>query len=109
MIADGITQNNVTVQIDPIAFADSLPDPADPNKLIADSLSILFRYPLLDSVKTSIKISILLSGQTQDYYWSNAWNSYKSNPTNPMAKATVLVRLQALYKYFMNLPEYHLA
>jgi uncharacterized protein (DUF1800 family) len=109
MIADGITRDGVTIKIDAIAFAAKLPDASDPNKLISDSLDILFRYPLSDSSKEFIKRSILLSGQTEDYYWTNAWNLYKSNPTDDMAKATVDTRLQALYKYLMNLPEYHLA
>ncbi len=109
MIADGITMDGVTIKIDPISFAMKLPDAADPNKLITDSLDLLFRYPVSDSSKEFIKRSILLSGQSQDYYWTNAWNLYKSNPTDDMAKATVLTRLQAFYKYLMNLPEYHLA
>jgi uncharacterized protein (DUF1800 family) len=109
MIADGITMDGVTIKIDPISFAMKLPDAADPNKLITDSLDILFRYPVSDSSKEFIKRSILLSGQSQDYYWTNAWNLYKSNPTDDMAKATVFTRLQAFYKYLMNLPEYHLA
>jgi uncharacterized protein (DUF1800 family) len=109
LIADGITMDGVTIKIDPISFAMKLPDAGDPNKLINDSLDILFRYPVSDSSKEFIKRSILLSGQSEDYYWTNAWNFYKSNPTDDMAKTTVLIRLQALYKYLMNLPEYHLA
>jgi uncharacterized protein (DUF1800 family) len=109
MIADGITMDGITIKIDPIAFALKLPDAADPNKLINDSLDILFRYPVSDSSKEFIKRSILLSGQSQDYYWTNAWNLYKSNPADDMAKTTVYTRLQGLYKYLMNLPEYYLA
>lgn len=109
MILQGITQNTATIIIDPIAFASALPNPGDPNALIDDSLSILFRYPLSDATKAFIKESILLSGQTTDYYWTNAWDAYTSNPNDAMAKSLVQTRLQAFYKYLMNLPEYHLS
>lgn len=108
MIADGVTNNNQTIVIDPIAFADQLTNPGDPNSLIDQSLVILLRYPLSASAKEFIKRSILLSGQLQDYYWTDAWNAYKANPSNPATKAIVLTRLRSLYKYIMNLPEYHL-
>jgi len=108
MIADGITNNNQTLVIDPIAFADQLANPGDPNLLIDQSLEILFRYPLSASGKEFIKRSILLSGQLQDYYWTVAWDAYKANPADMAARATVLTRLKSFYKYIMNLPEYHL-
>jgi len=108
MIADGITSNNQTIVIDPIAFADQLTNPEEPNLLIDQSLEILLRYPLSASAKEFIKRSVLLSGQSQDYYWTTAWNAYKANPSDPGNRATVLSRLSSFYKYIMNLPEYHL-
>lgn len=108
MIADGITHNMQNVVIDPISFADQLPNPGDPNGLITQSLEILLRYPLSESAREFIKRSILLSGQLQDYYWTNAWDAFKANPADMGARQIVLTRLQALYKYIMNLPEYHL-
>jgi uncharacterized protein (DUF1800 family) len=108
MIADGIMNNNQTIVIDPIAFADQLANPGDPNLLINQSLEILLRYPLSESAKEFIKRSILLSGQLQDYYWTNAWDAYKVDTNNPGTKAIVLSRLKSFYKYIMNLPEYHL-
>ena len=108
MIADGVTNNNQTILIDPLAFADQFANPGDPNLLINDSLEILLRYPLSGSAKEFIKRSLLLSGQLQDYYWTNAWDAYKANPTDMITKGIVLARLKSLYKYIMNLPEYHL-
>jgi uncharacterized protein (DUF1800 family) len=108
MIADGIMSNNQTIVIDPVAFAEQLPNPGDPNLLITQSLEILFRYPLSESGKEFVKRSILLSGQTQDHYWTDAWDAYKANPSNTGTKAIVVSRLKAFYKYIMNLPEYHL-
>ena len=108
MIADGITYNNHSIVIDPIAFAGQLANPGNPNLLITQSLEILLRYPLSESAKEFIKRSILLSGQTQDYYWTNAWDAYVANPADIGLKATVLSRLKSFYKYIMNMPEYHL-
>lgn len=107
MIADGIMNNGQTIVIDPIAFARQMANPGDPNLLISQSLEIVLRYPLSDSAKEFIKRSILLSGQYQDHYWTDAWDAYIANPTAGNT-AIVLSRLKTLYKYIMNLPEYHL-
>jgi len=109
MISTGDMMSSVSMIIDPLAFAQKLSNPGDPNILINDSLDVLYRVPLSDDSKTYLKQSILLSGQTTDYYWTQAWNSYIANPSDMIAKETVLTRLQALYKYLMNLPEYHLS
>jgi len=64
---------------------------------------------LSQATRDLIKKDILLTGQTQDYYWTNAWNAYIASPNDMMAFTTVNTRLRDLYKYFMNLAEYHLA
>jgi len=109
LINSGYMRNNVTLLIDPVAFTKQLPNPADPNVLINDALDILYRVPMSDTLKATIKTQLLLSGQAQDYYWSNAWNAYLSNPSDMTAFQTVNTRLQSLYKYLMNLAEYQLA
>jgi len=109
MVISGYTRNGKTIQIDPVAFAKKLSNPGDPNKLIDDSLTILYRVPLSVTSKTTIKTAILLSGQTSDYYWTNAWNAYLANPSDMMNYQTVYTRLRDLYKYFMDLAEYQLA
>jgi hypothetical protein len=86
-----------------------LSNPGDPNVLITDSLAILYRVPVIATTQATIKTTILLSGQTSDYYWTNAWNAYLANPTDSMSYNTVYTRLRDLYKYFMNLAEYHLS
>ena len=105
----GFTRSGQRIIIDPIGFAKDLPNPADPNALITDSLLILYRIPLSQASRDQIKKDILLTGQNTDYYWTNAWNAYIASPSDMMAYSTVNSRLQGLYKYFMNLAEYHLA
>ncbi|RAJ74047.1 uncharacterized protein DUF1800 [Chitinophaga dinghuensis] len=97
------------LHIDPLSFAAQLPNPSDPIALVADSLNILYRVGVSDNVKDFLKTTILLTGQTSDYYWTNAWNKYVSNPNDMQAKSDVHIRLQALYKYIMDLSEYQLS
>lgn len=108
LIGTGDMMNGVTLQIDALHFASLLSNPADPNQLISDSLAILLRPPLPDSSILLLKQTILLSNQTNDKYWTQAWIAYEADPTDMNAYTTVNNRLTALYKYLMDLPEYHL-
>ncbi len=107
-IGTGYTRNSKKILIDPIAYTDKLPNPADPNVLIADVLAQLYAIDVSANLKTFLK-SILLSNQTTDFYWTDAWTLYKSNPANTTNKGIVTTRLQAMYKYIMNLAEYQLS
>lgn len=109
MVLNGYTRNGKKIIIDTIAFTQTLSNPGDPNTLVNDALAVLYRVPLSDTVKQSIKQSILLSGQTQDYYWTNAWNAYLADPTNMTTTAIVANRLKSFYQYLMNLSEYQLS
>lgn len=109
MIQQGYTRDGATIRIDPIAFAAALPNPGDPNALINDSLDILYRVPISETSKTTIKRAILLTNQEEDYYWTNAWTAYTMNPADAMARQIVQSRLQTFYKYLMNLAEYQLS
>lgn len=109
MIGTGFTENGKKIVIDAVAFTKTLPNPSDPNQLINDVLDIMYRVPLSDQSKQIIKQQILLSNQTQDYYWTNAWNLYLGSPGDATAYNVVNTRLRDLYKYFMNLAEYQLA
>ena len=108
MIGNGYTRNMKKIVIDTIAFTQTLSNPGDPNVLVDDALAIMYRVPLSDAANR-ISSKILLSGQTQDYYWTNAWNAYLADPTNMSVTAIVANRLKALYQYLMNLSEYQLS
>ncbi|MFT3750170.1 MAG: DUF1800 domain-containing protein [Agriterribacter sp.] len=109
IINTGYTLNNFLLQVDTVSFAKSLSNPADPKMLVEDSLAVLYRIQLSDTIKEQLKKEILLTGQTNDYYWTNAWNTYIANPTDMMAYQTVHTRLSELYKYLLALPEYQLS
>ncbi|MBS1668275.1 MAG: DUF1800 domain-containing protein [Bacteroidetes bacterium] len=109
LIDTGDMMNGTNLKIDAIHFASLLSNPSDPNQLINDSLNVLLRPPLSASSITLLKQTILLSGQTNDYYWTQAWQNYQANPTDMNAFTAVDSRLRALYKYLMDLPEYQLS
>ncbi|MFN2458316.1 MAG: DUF1800 family protein [Chitinophagaceae bacterium] len=109
MITSGYTRSGKKIIIDAVAFTKTLPNPADPNLLIDDALKIIYRVPLSATAKQTIKQQILLSNQTADYYWSNAWNAHIAEPSNQMNYNIVNTRLKSLYQYLMNLAEYQLA
>jgi len=99
------------LRIDTLAFANQLPNPQDPVALVADSLDILYRVGVSVALKDFLKNTILLSGQAPDsnYYWTQAWQAWKASPGDATLKDNVETRLQALYKYIMDLSEYQLS
>jgi hypothetical protein len=108
MIANGYTRNSKNLVIDPIAYTMKLSNPADPNILISDALMQLYVVDVSVDVITFLK-SILLSAQLADHYWTDAWNAYKTTPTDAALKKIVVTRLSSLYKYLMDLAEYQLS
>lgn len=108
MINSGYVRNGFRVRFDCVEFAKTLSNPGNPNDLMEEALSILYRNDLLPQTKGQIKTQILLTGQQYDYYWTNAWAAYISNPTTANYN-TVNLRLKTLFQYFFNLSEYQLA
>ena len=86
--------------IDVRAFANYSSNPADPNQLINDVTALLLRYPLSTSSKTYTKNKFLLNNTTDDTVWTNAWNTNNTTVIN--------TSLNELFKFIMNLPEFHL-
>jgi len=109
MLANGYQRGGKRILIDPTIFARSLPNPGDPNALITDSITYLFRLPLTQASKDQLKRDIILGGQTNDTYWTNAWNAWIANPNDTVNAAIVKTKLKDLYQYFMKLAEYQLA
>lgn len=108
MIGNGYTRNGKKIWIDAVEFTKTLPNPSDPNQLIIDVLQVIFQIELSQASRDQLKKDFLLTGQDQDYYWTNAWNAYISSPVTANFNI-VNTRLRGLYKYFMNLAEYQLA
>lgn len=107
MINSGYVRNGFRVQINCVEWAKGLRNPGNPNDLIREALSFLYQNELSDYSKDQLKTQLLLTGQQWDYYWTNAWMAYESNPTTANFN-TVNSRLKALFQYLFNLSEYQL-
>ncbi len=108
LISYGYKYAGETLIIDALGFADSFANVADINKFIDDVVFLLYPFEISPNQKDYLK-SVLLSGQTQDYYWTDAWNLYKTNPSNTANTNYVNLVLRSMFKYLMNLAEYQLA
>jgi len=86
--------------IDVRAFAGYSSNPADPNQLVNDMTSLLLRYPLSANSKTYVKTRFLLNNTGLDATWTNAWNTNDN--------AFINSSLREMFKFIMNLPEFHL-
>jgi uncharacterized protein (DUF1800 family) len=107
MIGNGYTRNGKKIVIDAVAFTKKLANPGDPNLLINEVFDQLFQIDVSQQSKDQLKKDFLLTGQDQDYYWTNAWSAYIASPTTTNFNI-VNTRLRGLYKYCMNLAEYQL-
>lgn len=107
LLYTGTTISGHKVMIDVLAFADKIPDVSDPGKLVDNLTELLLAVSVSSGVKAIIK-SALLSGQSSDYYWTNAWNAYKADPNDLTNKNYCTNVLKAALKYIFELPEYQL-
>lgn len=107
MVGSGYTSQGFTMKVDLLVFTATLSNPGNPNVLVQDVINHLLREDLSTATKTFLK-DFLLTGQTNDDYWTTAWSNYVQAPTNPTYINIVKTRLTNLYKYIMNMPEYQL-
>lgn len=109
MIETGYTRNGKKIVLNTIQFVKEIClNPRDPNVLTESLFSHLLSTDVSSVAKTNLKKQILLSGQDSDRYWSDAWDGYIASPTT-INFNLVNIRLKAMIKYIMNLPEYQLA
>lgn len=97
------------LQADVIEFAKQSSDPSNPNTLIQETIDFLYAMDISSTQKAGLKQSTLLFGQTNDIYWTNAWNDYINNPSDTNKKNTVTNGLYLMLKYLLDLAENQLA
>ena len=93
--------------LDVTAYTQTLSHADDPTALIEELIAIHYRISVGANVRAQLK-SILLSGQTSDHYWTDAWAAYLANPSDPTNKSVVETRLMSFYHYLLVLEEYQL-
>ena len=86
--------------VDTLSLARTSSNPADPDQLVSDVTGMLLRYPLSESSRVYLKNSFLLNQASDNSIWTNAWNTSNS--------AVIVPALNDLFRFVMNLPEYHL-
>ncbi len=94
---DSLISDNM---LDVRAFANYSTAPADPNQLVSDVTALLLRYPLSTTSKNYVKNRFLLNNTNDDTVWTTAWNSNNN--------AFIMASLNEMFKFIMNLPEFHL-
>lgn len=107
MLSTGVaTGTDTPLAIDALKFASLCPSPADPDELINWMTALLLGVSVADSEKTAMK-NILLSGQADSRYWTEAWGSYVADP-NAEHTGVVVGRLRALLTSLLRMPEFQL-
>jgi uncharacterized protein (DUF1800 family) len=110
MLGTGFTAGNGAanaIKFDVLAFANAFPDVSDPVLLVQYCCDLFLGIDPSQTRKDSLK-SILLSGQTNNSYWTQAWNNYLTTP-NPTNTGIVKTRLNGLLSDIMKSAEHHLA
>lgn len=95
------------MKIEVLKLTQKFTNPGDPNQLVQEAVDFLLREDLLTETKTFLK-GFLLTGQTNDDYWTTAWNNYIADPNNTTKRDIIVSRLTGMYKYILNMPEYQL-
>lgn len=109
MLGAGFRAGGAPVKIDVLAFAATCPNVSDPDLLVQYFCDFLLGLDFSATRKAALKTNILLSGQTSNYYWTQAWNDYTSNPTNTTYKGIVTTRISSLLTEIMHSAEHMLA
>jgi uncharacterized protein (DUF1800 family) len=108
MSANGYTLFSQTIKIDVVEFTKTLTNPSDPLVLIDEVLSMFYAIDSTPGIEAQL-LSILLSGQSSNSYWTTAWDDYFNNQTNSVYYNIVNTRLKDFYKFIMDLSEYQLS
>jgi uncharacterized protein (DUF1800 family) len=94
------------IEIDVFRLTGLCTNPGNPEILLGFFLDLLMGLPVTESKKSSLK-AILLSGQSSDYYWTQAWQNYIGSP-DMINTEVVKSRLTSLLIEIMRLEEHQL-
>jgi uncharacterized protein (DUF1800 family) len=109
LISNGYTFSGFKMIVDVLSYTRKVTSPRDPNKLIEEISIHLLGLPISLQHRDQLKKDILLTGQSDDYYWSNAWDTYIASPANESNTKYVKNALTLLIRYMIELPEYQLS
>lgn len=104
----GFWSEDLLTHVDLPAYVKTLREPAYLDPLIDELSALHLGGDLSESVRNTLK-SILLTGQSNEFYWTHAWNSFVAAPNDRMARTTVESRLKPFFQYLFQLSEYQLS
>lgn len=99
--------NERKIKIDLIEFVKTLDNPEDPALLINEAVFLLLGFEITEQTKNEL-LSVLLSGQQTNYYWTIAWNDYLNNPNSATKRSVVETRLKSTFQRILQLAEFQL-
>ncbi len=108
---NGFTAGNFKVAFNYVDYIKQFPlaTQKDPNLLIDTTIKYLFPFDIDNNFKAeTLKKASLLNNQTEDYYWTDAWNAHLAAPTNATALKTVTDRLKAMFSTILRMAEYQM-
>lgn len=97
-----------TITLDHLAFCQTLTNPGDPNALIQELGELFLGLPLTQNQKNTVKAQTLLTGQTTDSYWTQAWSAAVASSATTQQKNTVITRLKSLFDTLVRIEEFQL-
>ncbi len=108
LLGSGFTAGTGTaIKINVLQFAQQCANVSDPDALVAWCVELLLGLGLSQTKKDSLK-AILLSAQTSNYYWTQAWNNYVATP-NTTNTNIVTSRIKDLLLNITRLAEHQLS
>ncbi len=107
-LVNGVRAGTTTFRIDVLAFVKTLPNPADPFKLLDDLTAEVSPIILTTNQKDYLMYNVLGLTHTAEYEWTARWNDYLQNPTTQNTN-NVLSPLNTLIKFMLRMAEFQLA
>jgi hypothetical protein len=102
----GFNAGGENVKIDLFKLVDQLPNPRSADNLIVDSAKLLFTHSLTQDQIDNLR-EALIPG-LPPFEWTVEYDAYLADPTNPITKTVVNLRLLALFRAMLNMAEYQL-
>jgi uncharacterized protein (DUF1800 family) len=96
------------IKYDTLAFVAGLTTPSDPDAVVNQCVKYFLALTLSQSLKDDFKSILLGPGQTNNIYWTNAWNDYIGSPGNITYVNIVRTRLQDMLTKLLQMAEHHL-
>ncbi len=101
---NGYNRNGFRLEIDELAFAETLNNPYDINELINEIASIIFSSPLTQAQIDALK-NIIIPG-LPDFEWATEYSDFIGG--NESLEESIKSKLKLLIRTMMNMPEFYL-